>query len=374
MHPSQPVFHRQGHELLVRIPEGGVAHAWLAQPLRDLGLTREDAVDTLRIEAAPGWRWTSTDAGFLVRALEALRTDSGMPVVAGAPAELEKILALACGGPRHAPAPDAPRAPAFVTRVGLRAQAAAREGGAFLALLGEVVLRLPRFVLGRAQVRKADVVETLAEASTRALALVAIVNMLMGAILAFVGAVELRRFGAGIYVADLVGVASVRELTPILTAIVLAGRTGASFAARLATMQGNEEIDALTTLGISPFEFLVVPRVACMGLLMPLLYVYGCACSIAGGLWVAAPLLDVSPAAYWAETQAAVAAPDFAIGCGKAAVFGALVGLLGCHFGLRAQRSAAGVGWATTQAVVVSIVGVIALDAVFAVCANALGV
>ena len=122
-----------------------------------------------------------------------------------------------------------------------------------------------------------------AESSTRALLIVGIVNLLMGAILAFVGAVQLKMFGAGIYVANLVGIAAVRELTPILTAIVLAGRTGASFAARIATMQGNEEIDALTTLGVSPVEFLVVPRVVALSMLTPLLYVYGCAMSLLGG-------------------------------------------------------------------------------------------
>ena len=153
--------------------------------------------------------------------------------------------------------------------------------------------------------------------SSRALPIVAIVNVLMGAILAFVGAVQLKAFGAGIYVADLVGIASVRELTPIITAIVLAGRTGASFAARIATMQGNEEIDALTTLGISPVEFLVLPRVLALCLLMPLLYVYACAFALLGGLLVALPIVDVSTTAYLAQTQEAIAGANFAIGSSR---------------------------------------------------------
>jgi phospholipid/cholesterol/gamma-HCH transport system permease protein len=226
----------------------------------------------------------------------------------------------------------------------------------------------------RAKVRRAEFVEVLGESSSRALLIVAVVNLLMGAILAFVGAIQLRRFGAGIYVADLVGIASVRELTPIITGIVLAGRTGASFAARIGTMQGNEEIDALTTLGVSPAEFLVLPRVAALTLLMPLLYVYGCAFAILGGLAVAAPILDLSAAAWVVELQRAVGGANFAIGGLKAAVFGAVVALVGCHYGLNADRSAAGVGFATTHAVVTSIVAIIALDAVFAVCANALHV
>ena len=222
--------------------------------------------------------------------------------------------------------------------------------------------------------RRAELLEVLAESSSRALAIVAVVSLLMGAILAFVGAVQLKTFGAGIYVANLVGIASVRELTPILTAIVLAGRTGASFAARIATMQGNEEVDALTALGVSPVEFLVLPRVVALGLLMPLLYVYGCGFALLGGMAVAMPVLDVSATAYVAQTQHAIAGAHFAIGALKALVFGGLVALIGCHHGLRAPRSAAGVGAATTSAVVSSIIGIIALDAVFAVCANALKV
>jgi phospholipid/cholesterol/gamma-HCH transport system permease protein len=173
-------------------------------------------------------------------------------------------------------------------------------------------------------------------------------------------------------VANLVGIASVRELTPIITAIVLAGRTGASFAAQIATMQGNEEIDALTTLGVSPVEYLVLPRVAALTVLTPLLYVYGCAMSLLGGLAVATPLLDISAAAYTVQMRHAVDAGNFALGGLKAFMFGAIVALIGCHCGLRAGRSAADVGLATTAAVVRSIVVIIAVDAVVAVCAEAL--
>jgi phospholipid/cholesterol/gamma-HCH transport system permease protein len=250
----------------------------------------------------------------------------------------------------------------------------AGEAKAFVDLIGEVVLFVPRFLAGAAKIRRSELIEVLADSSSRALPIVAIVNVLMGAILAFVGAVQLKAFGAGIYVANLVGIASVRELTPIITAIVLAGRTGASFAAHIATMQGNEEIDALTTLGISPGEFLVLPRFFALCVLMPLLYVYACAFALLGGLAVAMPILDISTTAYMTQTQQAIGGANFAIGLLKAFVFGGLVALVGCYYGLRAPRSAAGVGSATTSAVVVSIIGVIALDAVFAVCAHALDV
>jgi phospholipid/cholesterol/gamma-HCH transport system permease protein len=139
-------------------------------------------------------------------------------------------------------------------------------------------------------------------------------------------------------------------------------------------MQSNEEIDALTTLGVAPAEFLVLPRVVALTVLLPLLYAYGCAFAILGGLVVSVPILDLSAAAWMVELQQAVAYPNFVLGALKAAAFGALVALLGCHCGLVAERSAAGVGSATTRAVVASIVGIIALDAVFALCANALEV
>ena len=371
--PLEEIFRIEGDELVMRMPPGGIDPSWLARPLAELKVPPSAGVSALHVEAPDDWRWGSVEAAFLARILDELRAGRREPALIGVPPELEKLLMLACASPRAAGA-GATTLPGFVVRVGLHTQHYARELRAFVTLLGEIVRLLPRFAVARAKVRGAEVLEVLAESSSRALAIVAVVNVLMGAILAFVGAVQLRRFGAGIYVADLVGVASVRELTPIVTGIVLAGRTGASFAARIATMQGNEEIDALTTLGVSPVEFLALPRAVALALLMPLLYVYGCAFAIMGGLCVSTLILDISAQAYWAETQDAIGAANFVIGGLKAAVFGALVALLGCHYGLQADRSAAGVGSATTRAVVSSIVGIIALDAVFAVCANALDV
>jgi phospholipid/cholesterol/gamma-HCH transport system permease protein len=362
----------QAGELVVAMPENGIDPAWLARPLAELGFEAGRSFTALRVEPPAAWRWSTPDAAFFARLLTELEAHGRKIALKGLPQELEKLLSLA----RRAPAAAAPmaRPPGIRERVGLDALRQAGDAGALVALLGEVVLRLPRFFAGRAKIRRAELVEVLAESSSRALVIVAVVNLLMGAILAFVGAVQLKTFGAGIYVANLVGIASVRELTPILTAIVLAGRTGASFAARIATMQGNEEVDALTALGVSAAEFLVLPRVVALSLLMPLLYVYGCAFALLGGMAVSMPVLDVSATAYVAQTQHAIAGAHFAIGALKAFVFGGLVALIGCHHGLRAPRSAAGVGSATTSAVVSSIIGVIALDAVFAVCANALKV
>ena len=354
-------------------PEGGSAQ-WLARPLGNAFGMDMSSVRTVRIHAPAHWRWNSADAAFLARLLQYLEQQAGAAVtVADAPEDLEKLLSLARQEPAAARGASA-GPPRFATRVGLLAQARYASLKAFVDLIGAVTLLLPAFFAGRTKIRAAEIFGVVAESSTRALVIVGVVNLLMGAILAFVGAVQLRAFGVGIYVADLVGIAAVRELSPILTAVVLAGRTGASFAAHIATMQGNEEIDALSTLGVPPVEFLVVPRVVALSLSMPLLYVYACVLTLLGGMLVATPLLDISPTAYIVQTREAVAGANFAIGALKALTFGAFVALIGCHYGLRASRSAAGVGEATTMTVVSSIVVVIVLDAVFAICANALHV
>ena len=365
----QPI-HIDSDTAVVSMPATGAEAAWLSGPLEELGLPLQTSAARMRVEAPAEWHWSAIDAAFLSRVLRHLRQGDAEVALQGLPQDLQNLLTLAAERPAsgHAPPPE----PGPVAQLGLIAIQHGSSMRAFIGLMGEVVLLLPRFVTLRARVKRSEMIDVLAESSSRALLIVGIVNVLLGGILAFVGAVQLRTFGAGIYVADLVGIASIRELTPIMTAIVLAGRTGASFAARIASMQGNEEVDALTTLGVSPVEFLVLPRVVALAVLMPLLYVYGCALALAGGVAVAAPILQLSATAYAIRTRDAVGDANFAIGGLKALLFGIVVALIGCHYGLRAERSAAGVGSATTTAVVSSIVAIIALDAVFAVCANAL--
>jgi phospholipid/cholesterol/gamma-HCH transport system permease protein len=243
-----------------------------------------------------------------------------------------------------------------------------------VAFLGQVLLSTSAALVGRGRFRLRDFARVTADASARAVPIVTVVNMLVGAILAFVGAVQLIKFGAGIFVADLVGIAVAREMAAVITAVVMAGRTGAAFAAELATMQTNEEVDALEVLGLPAVDFLVLPRVLALVAMMPLLYVYGCVTGLFGGLLVASGMLGLPPAAYMDRTLDALAWSHLGLGISKSVVFGGLIGLTGCYHGLHAQRNAAGVGQATTQAVVISIVGVIVIDAVFALCANALGI
>lgn len=243
-----------------------------------------------------------------------------------------------------------------------------------ITFLGSVILAISRGLPHDWRFRSQDMARVLADCSARALLIVLVVNVLVGAILAFVGAVQLVKFGAGIFVADLVAIAVSREMAAVITAVVMAGRTGAAFAAELATMQANEEVDALEVLGLNAMDHLVVPRVLALLLVMPLLYVFGCVAGLVGGFTVGASMLSLAPAAYFDRSLDALSFQHLGLGFSKAIAFGILVAIAGCYHGLHAERNAAGVGQATTRAVVAGIVGVIALDAVFSVCANALGI
>ncbi len=331
----------------------------------------------LRVEASELGQWDSALIAFLRMlrdsSVSADQTRIGRIEVSALPESAQRLLALASAGASQAPDIKAPDA-SLATRVGEVCLRAWSRTVGVAALVGATVLCGTAAFAGRTRTRAVDVVELIREAGAGALGIVAIVNGLVGAILAFVGAVQLQRFGAGIYVADLVGVAMAREMAAIGTAIVMAGRTGGAYAAHLATMQGNEEIDALNVFGIPIFDFLVLPRITALVTMMPLLYIYGCAVGFLGGAVVSIVTLDITPLRFLEELRSAVTATQFAIGFTKSIAFGALVALAGCFIGLRAGRSAADVGHAATAAVVVGIVGVIALDAVFAVCCHALGI
>ena len=236
-----------------------------------------------------------------------------------------------------------------------------------LQFVGELGLSAARLARGRARLRWRDVFEAMAESGPNSLMIVTVISALIGMILAFIGAMELRKFGAEIYVANLVGLAVVREMAAVMTGIVIAGKTGASFAARIGTMQAQEEIDALTTLGVSPFDFLVLPRVIALTLMMPLLYLYSCAVGLAGGMLIATATLGIPVEQYWAWMVWTLPLYQFGIGLAKSAVFGALVAGVGCLRGLQCGRSAAAVGQATTSAVVTGILYIIIADSVFAI-------
>ncbi len=228
--------------------------------------------------------------------------------------------------------------------------------------------------VGRVRMRAVDLVQNVGDAGPSALTIVGVVNFLIGAILAFVGAVQLRKFAADVFVADLVGLAVVREMASVMTAIIMSGRTGGAYAARIATMRGNEELDALSVVGIPVAEYIVLPAVLALAITMPLLYLYGCLLGMMGGWIVAVAMLNITTLGFVHQIVDAVPIGQFLFGFVKSFAFAIMIGLTSCRIGLLAGRSAADVGTAATRAVVVGIVGVIIMDAVFAVLAEVVGI
>lgn len=367
---------RRGPEAELRLAGDWIARRSGVRPANEArGIVAEVGTGTLRIDCRELGHWDSALVAFLRMVRDEAHAGKGVQIDdVNLPEAARRLLALASVADRTQAGHREVRRKSMTVRVGEGFLGAWSEIALATALVGESVLRGVAALAGRARTRAVDVLQLMREAGAGALLIVAICNGLIGAILAFVGAVQFRRFGAGIYVADLVGIAVVREMAAVMTAIVMAGRTGGAYAAHIATMQGNEEIDALKTFGIPPFDFLVLPRIVALVTMMPLLYLYGCAVGLLGGYVVGVATLDVTSSAFFVELQDSVAGRQFAIGLIKSVTFGALVALAGCHIGLRAGRSAAEVGRAATSAVVAGIIGVIALDAVFAVCTNALGI
>jgi phospholipid/cholesterol/gamma-HCH transport system permease protein len=262
----------------------------------------------------------------------------------------------------------------FFMLVGLESIALWRSMGDMLSFLGQALESFGRLAVGRARFRRRDLIDTIFECGAAALPIITLISFLVGLILAFVGAVQLALFGAQIYVADLVGIAMAREMGALMTAIIMSGRTGAAFAAHLGTMQVNEEIDALTTFGLSPMDFLVLPRMIALILMMPLLCIYADLMGILGGAVVGTGMLKLSAAEYLNQTVNGIGLTDFGVGIFKSAVFGVLVAIAGCMRGIQCGRSALAVGQAATSAVVTAIVFLILTDGIFAILTNALGI
>lgn len=292
---------------------------------------------------------------------------------AGLPDGVRGLLRLAYAVPERKGARRTEKRASFLQTVGEQSIDLARSTGEILAFLGESVLALGRLLRGKARFRKADLWLTVQEAGADALPIVSLVTFLVGLILAFIGENQLARFGAKIYVADLVGLAMVIQVAAIITAIVLAGRTGAAFAAQLGTMQVNEEIDALRTLGISPMDFLVLPRMLALILMTPLLAVYANVMGILGGAFVAAIIGDLTLTEYLNETQKAIGWNHIIQGLISATVYGAIVAVSGCLRGMQCGRSASAVGLATTSAVVTAIVFIVMAAGVLTIIFNTLG-
>ncbi len=290
------------------------------------------------------------------------------------PQGAKKLLALASAVPAKEDARKAEGKVSFLTHVGNETVDFFRAAGEMLTFIGDTVIAVLNLLRGRAQYRKSDLLLIMEASGGQALPIVSLICFLVGLILAFIGAIQLQLFGAQIFVADLVGIAMVRLMAAIMTGIVMAGRTGGAFAAQLGTMQVNQEIDALRTLGISAMEFLVLPRILALALMMPLLCLYANVMGILGGMLVGVGMLDIGFIQYYNETAKAINLWNLGIGLFSGTVFGVIVALSGCMRGMQCGRSASAVGDAATSAVVTAIVGIIVSTAVITLLCNILGI
>ena len=290
------------------------------------------------------------------------------------PAGVQKLLQLSFAVPERKGARREILGQPVLAKIGNVTIEMHRNWSDLLAFVGEIIFGFLNFLRGKARFRYSDLFFQIEAAGPSALLIVTLISVLVGMILAFVGAVQLKIFGAEIFIANLVGLGMAREMGAMMTAIIMAGRTGAAYAAQLGTMQVNEEIDALRTMGISPIEFLVFPRLLALSLMMPLLCIYADFMGIIGGAIVSASMLDISFFQYFQQIQGFVPLKHFGVGVFKAGIFGVLVATAGCFRGLQCGRSASAVGFAATSAVVTSIVLIIVADAVVTVILQVMGI
>lgn len=337
------------------------------------------------IQSSPGVRRMAFDTSNLVRwdsgLLACLKMigETGAQIgigvdQAGLPDGIRKLLAIAAGTAKATPPHEDPATLEFLYRLGEASIGAIEVAMDMLGFVGELSVAFVRFLGGKARFRRKDFLQLLQQCGAQALPIVTVIGILIGVILAFVGAVQLRLFGAQAYVADLVAIATVREMGPLMTAIVMAGRSGAAFAATIGTMTVNEEVDALETSGFSSMEFLVLPRVLALTLMLPLLALYTDFMAIVGGAVVGVGAFEITLGQYVEQTRNAVPPLFFGLGLIKATIYGLLVALAGCYYGMRCGRSASAVGSVTTSAVVVGVILVIVATAITTVIYDILGV
>lgn len=337
-------------------------------------LDSEPRVKCLNFDTEALTGWDSGLLTFLIKIRDLCFRSNVQLDNAGLPEGVKRLLALASAVPEKKDVRAKAIREPFLSQVGANTIEFLRSAGEMLGFIGEASVAFMKFLGGRANYRRSDLVLIIQQSGAQALPIVSLISLLVGLILAFIGAVQLMMFGAQIYVASLVGIAMVRVMGAIMTGIIMAGRTGAAFAAELGTMQVNEEIDALKTLGISPMEFLVLPRMIALALMMPLLCLYSDLMGILGGLIVGVGMLDLNPVVYFNQTRAAVSLSHFWVGLFHSVVFGVLVALAGCLRGMQCGRSASAVGDAATSAVVTGIVSIIVATGIITFMCNILGI
>ena len=327
-------------------------------------LGRAPALHTLSFDCQALADWDSILLAFLLKTLTLCEGHGIEADRSGLPNGVQGMLNLARAVPERQDTQRPAAEPGALAALGRRVQNNLADAAQFTDFIGEAALAAGRALRGKSRFRGSDLLELLMDCGPKAVPIVSLISFLVGMILAFVGAVQLKMFGAQIFIADLVGLGMAREMGAMMTAIIMAGRTGAAYAAQLGSMQANDEIDALQTSGFPPMEFLVLPRLTALTLALPLLCLYSDCLGILGGALVSSALFDVSYAEYLNQIQNRLVIGDFMTGISKSAVFGLLVALAGCLRGLQCGRNSTEVGLATTSAVVTGIVLIVVADAV----------
>ncbi len=333
--------------------------------LKSDGRLRRVAFDSTQLGA-----WDTSLLAFVVRIIRSgsargIEIDSS-----GLPEGVQHLLRLVESKPSRSTSEAVSRWRAMLHNLGTATLSFFEAGLSLFDFVGLTVLAFLKLLTGRARMRFSDLMFQVQACGVQALGILSLISFLVGTILAFMGAVQLRQFGASIYIADLVGIGIARDMGAMMTAIIMAGRTGAAYAAELGSMKVSEEIDALSTMGISPIEFLVLPRLIALVMMMPLLCLYADFLGMLGGSAVAATVLNISFVSYFGRTAAAVSLVSFLGGLFKATIYGVLVAVAGCWRGFEAQAGSSAVGEAATAAVVDSIVWVVTACGLFAVIFN----
>ena len=320
-------------------------------------------VEAIAFETDRLGTWGSSLVTFLFEVAEFGREHDIEVQTEALPPALQRLVSLSQAVPEaDTDADDAPAS--LLERLGHWGLAVYDEGHDFLHFTGRATLSLLGLLTAQVRMRWRTFGVSLQSSTASALPIVTVISLLVGLIIAFLGAVVLRRFGADYYVSYLVSYGMLRELGALMTAIIMTGRTGAAFAAELGSMKIAEEIDALKTLGISPIDFLVTPRILAIVIAMPMLTVYADVIGIIGGMGVATTMLDLSATQFLTGLLEPVVLSDALLGIFKAVVYGAIIGLAGCMRGLQTGNDASAVGSATTSAVVTGIILIVLANAV----------
>ena len=352
--PDQYVMHLVGSwTRLTDPPDASTALADLAPGISTLTFLCDHLV-----------AWDTRFLVFLKTVLTLARQHNINVRLDGLPLGVQRLLKLATAVPEAVTYDQDSHRAGRVARLGLLTLQMIRQGRELATFTGEIVLECLSLVRGRSPFRGRDLLYFVQCCGVESLPIVTLIAMLVGVILSFVGAVQLQMFGAQIYVANLVGLGMVLEMGALMSGIIIAGRIGAAYAAQLGTMQVNEEIDALRTMGISPVGFLVLPRMFALMFMLPLLCVYADIMGILGGSVIGVTMLDLSLLEFLGQARKSIQLGQFGQGILKSSVFGVLIGYAGCLRGMQCGRSALAVGEATTSAVVTSIVLIVVSDSI----------